>query len=73
MRSGLRDTGDDGTPERAWHAYFTVSISPAQLLTEGAATGAKLQVTYGMLVVQQSGVKWYVKAISASIEAVGAQ
>ncbi len=51
---------------------ITVSVI-WQLLSQGAATGAKLQVTYGMLVVQQSGVKWYVKAISASIEAVGAQ
>ena len=44
-----------------------------QPLSQGASSGAKLQVTYSMLVVQQSGVKWYVKEISASIEAVGAQ
>jgi hypothetical protein len=44
-----------------------------QLLSQGASSGAKLQVTYSMSVVQQSGVKWYVKEISASIEAVGAQ
>ena len=44
-----------------------------QPLSQGASTGAKLQVTYSMSVVQQSSVKWYVKEISASIEAVGAQ
>ncbi|MDQ2814038.1 MAG: conjugal transfer protein, partial [Actinomycetota bacterium] len=44
-----------------------------QLLSQGAPSGAKLEVTYSMLVVQQSSVKWYVKQISASIEAVGAQ
>ena len=44
-----------------------------QPLTQGASSGAKLQVTYSMSVVQQSSVKWYVKEISASIEAVGAQ
>jgi hypothetical protein len=43
------------------------------LLSQGMPTGAKLQVTYSMSVVQQSSVKWYVKQISASIEAVGAQ
>jgi hypothetical protein len=44
-----------------------------QLLGQGASSGAKLQVTYSMSIVQQSSVKWYVKEISASIEAVGAQ
>lgn len=44
-----------------------------QPLSQGASSGAKLQVTYSMSVVQQSSVKWYVKEISASIEAVGAQ
>ncbi len=51
---------------------ITVSVI-WQLLSQGVGTGTKLQVTYGMSVVQQSGVKWYVKEISASIEAVGAQ
>jgi hypothetical protein len=44
-----------------------------QLLRLGAPTDTKVQVTYGMSIVQQSGVKWYVKEISASTEAVGAQ
>jgi hypothetical protein len=51
---------------------ITVSVI-WQLAGQGMASGAKLQVTYGMSVVQQSSVKWYVKEISASIEAVGAQ
>ncbi len=51
---------------------ITVSVI-WQPLSQGAATGATLQVTYRMSLVQQSGVKWYVKEISASIEAVGAQ
>jgi len=51
---------------------ITVSVI-WQLLSQGVPSGAKLQVTYSMSVVQQSGVKWYVKEISASIEAVGAQ
>ena len=51
---------------------ITVSVL-WQLLSQGAVTGAKLQVTYRLLVVQQSGLKWYVKEIGASIEAVGAQ
>lgn len=42
------------------------------LLSQGAFTGANLQVTYRLSVVQQSGPKWYVKEIGASIEAVGA-
>jgi hypothetical protein len=44
-----------------------------QPLSQGVSAGTKLQVTYSMSVVQQSSVKWYVKEISASIEAVGAQ
>jgi len=51
---------------------ITVSVI-WQLLSLGAPTDTKLQVTYGMSVVQQSGVKWYVKEISASTEAVGEQ
>jgi hypothetical protein len=51
---------------------ITVSVI-WQLVGQGMANGAKLQVTYSMSVVQQSSVKWYVKEISASIEAVGAQ
>lgn len=51
---------------------ITVSVI-WQLLSLGAPTDTKLQVTYGMSVVQQSGVKWYVKEIGASTEAVGAQ
>jgi hypothetical protein len=51
---------------------ITVSVI-WQLLSLGAPTDTKLQVTYGMLVVQQSSVKWYVKEISASTEAVGEQ
>jgi hypothetical protein len=51
---------------------ITVSVI-WQLLSQGVPSGAKLQVTYSMSVVQQSGVKWYVKEISASTEAVGAQ
>lgn len=51
---------------------ITVSVI-WQLVGQGMASGAKLQVTYGMSVVQQSSVKWYVKEISAAIEAVGAQ
>ncbi len=50
---------------------ITVSVL-WQLLSPGAVTGAKLQVTYRLSVVQQSGPKWYVKEIGASIEAVGA-
>ena len=51
---------------------ITVSVI-WQLVSQGAPTGAKLQVTYSMSIVQQSGVKWYVKQISAAIEAVGSQ
>ncbi len=51
---------------------ITVSVI-WQPLSQGVSSGAKLQVTYGMSVVQQSSVKWYVKQIGASIEAVGAQ
>jgi hypothetical protein len=51
---------------------ITVSVI-WQLVSQGTPTGAKLQVTYSMSVVQQSGVKWYVKEISAAIEAVGSQ
>jgi hypothetical protein len=51
---------------------ITVSVI-WQLLSQGVPSGTKLQVTYSMSVVQQSGVKWYVKEISASTEAVGAQ
>ena len=51
---------------------ITVSVI-WQLLSLGAPTDTKVQVTYGMSVVQQSGVKWYVKEISASTEAVGAR
>jgi len=51
---------------------ITVSVI-WQLVGQGMENGTKLQVTYGMSVVQQSSVKWYVKEISASIEAVGAQ
>jgi hypothetical protein len=51
---------------------ITVSVI-WQLAGQSMASGTKLQVTYGMSVVQQSSVKWYVKEISASIEAVGAQ
>ena len=51
---------------------ITVSVI-WQLLSQGVPSGAKLQTTYGMSVVQKSGTKWYVKEISASTEAVGAQ
>jgi hypothetical protein len=51
---------------------ITVSVI-WQLVSQGTPTDTKLQVTYGMSVVQQSGVKWYVKEISAAIEAVGSQ
>lgn len=51
---------------------ITVSVI-WQPLTQGQSSGEKLQVTYSMSVFQQSSVKWYVKQISASIEAVGAQ
>jgi Conjugative transposon protein TcpC len=51
---------------------ITVSVI-WQPLAQGLSSGAKLQVTYSMSVFQQSSVKWYVKQISASIEAVGAQ
>jgi Conjugative transposon protein TcpC len=51
---------------------ITVSVI-WQFVSLGAPTDTKLQVTYSMSVVQQSSVKWYVKEISASTEAVGAQ
>jgi hypothetical protein len=51
---------------------ITVSVI-WQLVSLGAPTETKLQVTYSMSVIQQSGVKWYVNEISASTEAVGAQ
>jgi hypothetical protein len=51
---------------------ITVSVI-WQLVSLGVPTDTKLQVTYGMSVIQQSGVKWYVNEISASTEAVGAQ
>jgi len=50
---------------------ITVSVL-WNLLSPSAVTGAKLQVTYRLSVVQQSGLKWYVKAIGELIEAVGA-
>jgi hypothetical protein len=51
---------------------ITVSVI-WQLVSQGLPSTTKLQVSYSMSVVQQSSVKWYVKEISASIEAVGAQ
>lgn len=64
--SGLR------VPPGGASRQITVSVI-WQLVSQGMASTTKLQVTYGMSVVQQSSVKWYVKEISASIEAVGAQ
>jgi hypothetical protein len=83
LAPGVRMTGLAGTvafdsiaglhvPPGGTTRQITVSVI-WQLLSRGVPSGAKLQVTYSMSVVQQSGVKWYVKAISASIEAVGAQ
>ena len=83
LAPGVRMTGLAGTvafdsiaglhvPPGGTTRQITVSVI-WQLVSQGAPTGAKLQVTYSMSVVQQSGVKWYVKEISASIEAVGAQ
>ena len=59
-------------PPGSTSRQITVSVL-WQLLSQGAVTGAKLQVTYRLSVVQQSGLKWYVKEIGASMEAVGAQ
>jgi hypothetical protein len=83
LAPGVRMTGLAGTaafdsiaglhvPPGGATRQITVSVI-WQLLSQGVPSGAKLQVTYSMSVVQQSGVKWYVKEISASIEAVGAQ
>ena len=83
LAPGTRMTGLAGTvafdsiaglhvPPGGTTRQITVSVI-WQLLSQGVPSGAKLQVTYSMSVVQQSGVKWYVKEISASIEAVGAQ
>jgi Conjugative transposon protein TcpC len=83
LAPGVRMTGLAGTvafdsiaglhvPPGGTTRQITVSVI-WQLLSQGVPSGAKLQVTYSMSVVQQSGVKWYVKEISASIEAVGAQ
>jgi hypothetical protein len=83
LAPGVRMTGLSGTV--AFDSIAGIQVPPGgatrqitvsviwQLLSQGVPSGAKLQVTYGMSVVQQSGVKWYVKEISASIEAVGAQ
>jgi hypothetical protein len=83
LAPGVRMTGLAGTvafdsiaglhvPPGGATRQITVSVI-WQLLSQGVPSGAKLQVTYSMSVFQQSGVKWYVKEISASIEAVGAQ
>jgi Conjugative transposon protein TcpC len=83
LAPGTRMTGLAGTvafdsiaglhvPPGGTTRQITVSVI-WQLLSQGVPNGAKLQVTYSMSVVQQSGVKWYVKEISASTEAVGAQ
>jgi hypothetical protein len=83
LAPGASLTGLDGTvsfdgiaglyvPRGGSVRQITVSVI-WQLLSPGAPTDTKLQVTYGMSVVQQSGVKWYVKEIGASTEAVGAQ
>jgi hypothetical protein len=64
--SGLR------VPTGGSTRQITVSVI-WQPLSQGVSSGAKLQVTYSMSVAQQSSVKWYVKEIGASIEAVGAQ
>jgi Conjugative transposon protein TcpC len=83
LAPGVRMTGLAGTvaydsiaglhvPPGGTTRQITVSVI-WQLLSQGVPNGAKLQVTYSMSVVQQSGVKWYVKEISASTEAVGAQ
>jgi Conjugative transposon protein TcpC len=64
--SGLR------VPTGGSTRQITVSVI-WQPLSQGVSSGAKLQVTYSMSVAQQSSVKWYVKQIGASIEAVGAQ
>jgi hypothetical protein len=83
LAPGVRMTGLAGTmafdsiaglnvPPGGTTRQITVSVI-WQLLRQGVPSDAKLQVTYGMSVVQQSSVKWYVKEISASIEAVGAQ
>ena len=83
LAPGGRMTGLSGTV--AFDSIAGIQVPPGgatrqitvsviwQLLSQGVPSGAKLQVTYSMSVVQQSGVKWYVKEISASIEAVGAQ
>jgi hypothetical protein len=83
LAPGVRMTGLAGTmafdsiaglhvPPGGATRQITVSVI-WQLLSQGVPSGAKLQVTYSMSVLQQSGVKWYVKEISASTEAVGAQ
>jgi len=83
LAPGVRMTGLAGTV--AFDSIASLQVPPGgatrqitvsviwQLLSQGVPSGAKLQVTYSASVVQQSGVKWYVKEISASIEAVGAQ
>jgi len=83
LAPGASLTGLDGTvsfdgiaglyvPRGGSVRQITVSVI-WQLVSLGVPTDTKLQVTYGMLVIQQSGVKWYVNEISASTEAVGAQ
>ncbi len=82
LAPGVSLTGHGGTvsfdPIAALHvppggASRRIRVSVLwDLLTLGAVTGAKLQVTYRLSVVQQSGLKWYVKESGASIEAVGA-
>jgi hypothetical protein len=44
-----------------------------QVLGQDGLTSAKLTMTYGVSVVDLQSGKWYVKGISASTEAVGAQ
>jgi conjugative transposon protein TcpC len=52
--------------------HITVTVV-WQLLDQDGLTSAKVAMTYGVSVVDLQSGKWYVKGISASTEAVGAQ
>jgi hypothetical protein len=52
--------------------HITVTVV-WQLLDQDGLTGAKVAMTYSVSVVDLQSGKWYVKGISASTEAVGAQ
>ena len=52
---------------------WQLSEPPGSVAAGNQGVTAKLEMTYGMSVVDLQGGKWYVKGIGASSEAVGAR